>query len=38
MMVMYQMIAAIPQAFKDKYKEAFEIDPEWLIEIDCSAR
>ena len=28
-----QMIEAIPQHIKDKYKEAFEIDPEWLIEI-----
>lgn len=27
------MIAAIPQHIKNKYKEAFEIDPEWLIEL-----
>ena len=26
-----QLIAAIPQHIKDKYKEAFEIDPEWCI-------
>jgi ribonucleoside-diphosphate reductase alpha chain len=27
------MIANIPQHLKDKYKEAFEIDPEWLIKL-----
>src|SRR5579885_350006 len=26
-------IASIPQHLKDKYKEAFEIDPEWLIKL-----
>ncbi|MBS3107219.1 ribonucleoside-diphosphate reductase subunit alpha [Candidatus Woesearchaeota archaeon] len=28
-----QLIAGIPQQIKDKYKEAFEMDPEWLIRI-----
>ncbi len=28
-----QMIPSIPQHLKDKYKEAFEIDPEWLVKI-----
>jgi ribonucleoside-diphosphate reductase alpha chain len=28
-----QLIQAIPQKLKDKYKEAFEIDPEWLIKM-----
>lgn len=28
-----QMIEAVPAALKEKYKEVFEIDPEWLIEI-----
>ena len=32
-MAMLQMIEQIPATFKEKYKEAFEIDPEWLIEI-----
>jgi len=27
------IIATIPQNIKDKYKEAFEIDPEWLVKI-----
>ncbi len=27
------MITSIPQTLKDKYKEAFEIDPEWLVKI-----
>lgn len=27
------MIAQLPQHIKDKYKEAFEIDPEWLIKL-----
>ncbi|MCL5875823.1 MAG: ribonucleoside-diphosphate reductase subunit alpha [Candidatus Dependentiae bacterium] len=27
------MITSIPQILKDKYKEAFEIDPEWLVRI-----
>lgn len=27
------MITSIPQTLKDKYKEAFEIDPEWLVRI-----
>lgn len=28
-----QNIPTIPQTLKDKYKESFEIDPEWLIEL-----
>lgn len=28
-----QMIAGIPDHLKHKYKEAFELDPEWLIEL-----
>jgi ribonucleoside-diphosphate reductase alpha chain len=28
-----QMIAEIPDHLKHKYKEAFELDPEWLIEL-----
>lgn len=28
-----QMIDAIPQQLKDKYKEVFEIDPEWLVQL-----
>ncbi len=28
-----QMVPEIPQSVKDKYKEAFELDPEWLIEL-----
>jgi ribonucleoside-diphosphate reductase alpha chain len=28
-----QQIDAIPQYIKDKYREAFEIDPEWLVKI-----
>lgn len=28
-----QMIEAIPAHLKEKYKEVFEIDPEWLIEV-----
>lgn len=28
-----QMIEAVPDALKEKYKEVFEIDPEWLIEV-----
>ncbi len=28
-----QMIAAIPQHIKDKYKEAFDVDPIWLLKI-----
>jgi ribonucleoside-diphosphate reductase alpha chain len=28
-----QHIDVIPQHIKDKYKEAFEIDPEWLVKI-----
>lgn len=28
-----QKIDAIPQYLKDKYREAFEIDPEWLVKI-----
>jgi ribonucleoside-diphosphate reductase alpha chain len=28
-----QAIQNIPQHIKDKYKEAFEIDPEWLIDV-----
>ncbi|MEX0848825.1 MAG: ribonucleoside-diphosphate reductase subunit alpha [Candidatus Dependentiae bacterium] len=28
-----QLVPDIPQQIKDKYKEAFEIDPEWLIEL-----
>jgi len=28
-----QRIDAIPQYLKDKYKEAFELDPEWLVKI-----
>lgn len=28
-----QLIHSIPQAIKDKYKEAFDIDPEWLVDI-----
>jgi len=28
-----QMINRIPQHLKDKYHEAFDIDPEWMIEI-----
>lgn len=28
-----QMITRIPQELKAKYKEAFEIDPEWLIKL-----
>jgi ribonucleoside-diphosphate reductase alpha chain len=31
-----QRIARIPQHIKDKYKEAFEIDPEWLIKISAA--
>jgi ribonucleoside-diphosphate reductase alpha chain len=27
------LIASIPQRLKDKYKEAFEIDPEWLLKL-----
>lgn len=27
------MIASIPQHIKNKYKEAFEIDPEWLVKL-----
>jgi ribonucleoside-diphosphate reductase alpha chain len=27
-----QQIESIPKALKDKYKEAFDIDPEWMIE------
>lgn len=27
------MIESIPQRLKDKYKEAFEIDPEWLLKL-----
>jgi ribonucleoside-diphosphate reductase alpha chain len=26
-------IASIPQRLKDKYKEAFQVDPEWLIQL-----
>lgn len=28
-----QLIASIPQHIKDKYKEAFEFEPEWLIKL-----
>lgn len=28
-----QQIANIPQSIKDKYKEVFEIDPKWLVQI-----
>lgn len=28
-----QMIEGIPQHIKDKYKEVFEIDPEWLVQL-----
>ena len=28
-----QMIESIPQHLKDKYKEAFEIDPFWLVQL-----
>ncbi|MBR9699704.1 ribonucleoside-diphosphate reductase subunit alpha [Candidatus Woesearchaeota archaeon] len=28
-----QMIAGLPDELKEKYKEAFEIDPEWLTQI-----
>ena len=28
-----QLIASIPQHVKDKYKEAFEFEPEWLIKL-----
>ena len=28
-----QMIPSIPQRLKDKYKEAFEIDPEWAVKL-----
>jgi ribonucleoside-diphosphate reductase alpha chain len=28
-----QMIDGIPQSLKDKYKEVFEIDPEWLVKL-----
>ena len=28
-----QLIAAIPGKLKQKYKEAFEIDPEWLVKV-----
>lgn len=28
-----QLVDEIPQRIKDKYKEAFEIDPEWLIQL-----
>ena len=31
-----QNIATIPQYIKDKYQEAFEIDPLWLIEISAA--
>jgi len=31
-----QMIDRIPQQIKDKYKEAFEIDPTWLIQISAA--
>lgn len=31
-----QMIHNIPQHLKDKYKEAFEIDPEWLVRISAA--
>ena len=31
-----QMIVEIPQHLKDKYKEAFEIDPEWCIKLTAS--
>jgi len=31
-----QMIDRIPQQIKDKYKEAFEIDPIWLIQISAA--
>ena len=31
-----QMIGCIPQWIKDKYKEAFEIDPLWLIQISAA--
>lgn len=31
-----QLISQIPQHLKDKYKEAFEIDPEWLIEVSAA--
>ncbi|MBI5389468.1 ribonucleoside-diphosphate reductase subunit alpha [Candidatus Woesearchaeota archaeon] len=30
-----QMIAGIPQDIKDKYKEAFDIDPLWLVEMNA---
>lgn len=28
-----QMIESIPQELKNKYKEVFEIDPEWLVQL-----
>ncbi len=28
-----QLVQEVPQHIKDKYKEAFEIDPEWLIQL-----
>jgi ribonucleoside-diphosphate reductase alpha chain len=31
-----QMIEGIPQSLKDKYKEAFELDPLWLITISAT--
>jgi len=31
-----QLIAAIPQDMKEKYKEAFEIDPVWLIKVSAA--
>jgi ribonucleoside-diphosphate reductase alpha chain len=31
-----QFISGIPQHLKDKYKEAFEVDPEWLLEVSAA--
>jgi ribonucleoside-diphosphate reductase alpha chain len=31
-----QRIARIPQHIKDKYKEAFEIDAEWLVKVSAA--
>lgn len=31
-----QRIALIPKHLKDKYKEAFEIDPEWLVKVSAA--
>ena len=33
MMAAFRLIEHIPQNVKEKYKEVFEIDAEWLVEI-----